>query len=135
MPIKSYLVLLCSILFVSEGIAQAEKTTDRVVKLFEAGNTTELVEHFIPKIDLTVLNTNDIFSRDQAEQILKKFFKKHPPKAMELEHKGTSRLEDKYRIGKLITEEDAYRITFFLKKVDDELYVKQLRIEQYNDDF
>ncbi len=135
MLIRTILVWGLSLFLSLPGWSQKEKTTDQIVKLIEAGNTTQLVEHFIPNIDLTVLDTDDIFSRDQAEQILKKFFKKHKPRSLELEHKGTSRLDDKYRIGKLITDNGSYRLTFFLKKVDESLYIKQLRIEPYEDDF
>ncbi len=112
-----------------------ENTTDEVVRLLKAGNSAELSQHFIPNIDLTILETDDVFSRAQAEQILKNFFKKHRPTDLQLEHQGTSKLDDRYRIGKLKTKNGAFRLTFFMKKVEDRLYIKQLRIEEYNDDF
>jgi len=54
--------------------------TDQVVGYIKTANVKELAKHFADNIDLAVDDTDDIVSRAQAEQILKKFFDKNQPK-------------------------------------------------------
>lgn len=100
----------------------------------EAGNAASLSEHFTNKVDLTLPETNELFSKAQAEQILKEFFEGHPPQELILEHQGTSKLKDRYRIGKLSTSEGNYRLTYFMKQVEGVSRIKKLRIELYEGD-
>jgi hypothetical protein len=117
------------------GLSAQDAVKDKVVQSMKAGNPKELVSTFIPNIDLTVKETNDVYSRAQAEQILRKFFNDHPPVDLVIEHSGVSKFGDKYFIGILRTRTGYFRVTFFLKKNEDELQVKQLRIETSKNDF
>ncbi len=76
-----------------------------------------------------------MYSKAQAEQILRKFFNDHPPVGMVIEHSGVSKSGDKYFIGILRTTTGYFRTTFFLKRVDESFQVKQLRIETSKNDF
>lgn len=108
---------------------------DRVLQAMRTGNSKELVNLFIPNIDLTVKETSDVYSKAQAEQILRKFFNDHQPVDMVIEHSGVSKFGDRYFIGILRTRNGFFRVTFFLKRTDDEQLVKQLRIENSRNDF
>ena len=112
---------------------EAEK--DQVVAALKAGTSKDLAALFIPNIDLTVRETSDVYSRTQAEQILRKFFNENPPIDLVIEHSGVSKFGDKYFIGILRTRTGYFRVTFFLKKGDEDFQVKQLRIEASKNDF
>jgi hypothetical protein len=117
------------------GLNAQDAVKDKVVQAMKAGNPKELAATFIPNIDLTVKETSDVFSRAQAEQILRKFFNDHPPVDMVIEHSGVSKFGDQYFIGILRTRSGYFRTTFFMKKIDEEFQVKQLRIEASKNDF
>ena len=122
--------------FCSHLIAGAQTDiTPVVITLIQGGKSAELSNYFIPNIDLTVLDNDDVYSKQQAAQILKKFFEMHVPKKFTIEHEGKSKLDDSYRIGKLTTEKGDFRVTFFLKKIGDKNLIKQLRIELNNGSF
>lgn len=116
------------------GAQAQEVVKDQVVEAMKTGNSRDLAAHFIPNIDLTVKDNADVYSKAQAEQILRKFFNDHPPVDMVIEHSGVSKFGDKYFIGILRTRSGYFRVTFFLKKMDDQLQVKQLRIETSKND-
>lgn len=122
---------IMAIVWAHYSFAQSEE--DRVGQLLGSGNTKELSLEFTPNIDLTVLETDDVYSRAQAAQILKKFFQDHPPKAFSKEHNGKTKAGDSYVIGILSTSNGNFRTTYFLKQVKDEQRVKQLRIEKDRD--
>lgn len=122
-------------LLLSLGLQAQDEVKDQVVLAMKTGNAKDLAAHFIANIDLTVKETADVYSKAQAEQILRKFFNDNPPVDMVIEHSGVSKFGDKYFIGILRTRTGYFRVTFFLKKTDADLQVKQLRIESSKNDF
>ena len=127
------LLLFLTIMLFSIGIQAQDEVKNKVVQAMKTGNSKELAEHFIPNLDLTVKEASDVYSKAQAEQIIRKFF--NPPTDLVIEHTGVSKLGDKYFIGILRTSNGQFRVTFFLKKTDTVFQVKQLRIETSKNDF
>lgn len=131
---KRLLLLVLLSMPTAWALAQdAEK--DRVIDAMRMGDARELASLFIASIDLTVKEASDVYSKAQAEQILRKFFNENPPVDMVIEHSGVSKSGDKYFIGILRTRNGYFRTTFFLKKTDATFQVKQLRIENSKNDF
>jgi uncharacterized protein YycO len=126
--------LLFALVLPFTGLQAQEVVKDKVVLALKTGNSRDLAMHFIPNIDLTIKETADVYSKAQAEQILRKFFNDHPPVDLVIEHSGVSKFGDKYFIGILRTRSGYFRVTFFLKKMDDDFQVKQLRIENSKND-
>lgn len=111
------------------GVHAQSTVKDEVVKALRTGNPKELAKNFIPNIDLTVVGASDVYSKVQAEQILRKFFDEHVPSGFATEHEGVSKMGDSYCIGRLTTNNGDYRVTFFVKRIGAADQVKQLRIE------
>ncbi len=116
-------------LFTTSVFAQTD-ITDQVTGHVKTANTKELAKLFLDDIDLAVEDTDDIVSRAQAEQILKKFFDKNQPKNFSIKHKGKSQVGVDYRIGDLETSGGNYRVTFSLKIVGDAYRVSSFRVEK-----
>ncbi|MBK6343055.1 MAG: DUF4783 domain-containing protein [Flavobacteriales bacterium] len=117
------------------GAVAQDAEKDRVVDAIKMGDAKELSALFIASIDLTVKDASDVYSKAQAEQILRKFFNENPPVDLVIEHSGVSKSGDKYFIGILRTRTGYFRTTFFLKKGESGFLVKQLRIENSKNDF
>ena len=129
------LALLFAFLLAVFGLQAQDDVKDQVVQAMRTGNSKELANHFIANIDLTVKDASDVYSKAQAEQIVRKFFNDNPPIDLVIEHSGVSKVGDKYYIGILRTRTGYFRTTFFLKKADTAFQVKQLRIENSKNDF
>jgi hypothetical protein len=129
------LVLLLSTALLAIGLQAQDDVKEKVVQAMRTGNSKDLAAHFIPNIDLTIKETADVYSKAQAEQIVRKFFNDNPPVDLVIEHSGVSKLGDKYFIGILRCNTGYFRVTFFLKKTDAVFQVKQLRIENSKNDF
>ncbi len=134
-PFMNRFVLLLSTLLLAFGLQAQDDVKEKVVQAMRTGNSKDLAVHFIPNIDLTIKETADVYSKAQAEQIVRKFFNDNPPVDLVIEHSGVSKLGDKYFIGILRTTTGYFRVTFFLKKTDAAFQVKQLRIENSKNDF
>jgi len=102
---------------------------DAISLAIKSGDSKKVALYFMPSVDLTVETSEDVYSKDQAEMIIRRFFEDHVPKSFALQHEGKSKLDDYYYIGTLKTEEGNFRLTFFLKKSEDKFRIKQMRIE------
>ena len=108
--------------------------TEKIAGLLGTGNSKALSGYFTPNVDLTVVETDDVYSKAQAEQILKKFFEENPPSTFKIEHDGKTKAGDRYVIGTLSTSKGKFRVTYFLKQINDAQLIKQLRIEESSDE-
>lgn len=94
------------------------------------GNSSLISELFLSNLDLNVAGNDDVYSKAQATQILRNFFEQNSAMKFTVEHEGSSKNGDIYRIGTLTTKSGNYRVTFFLKNDGGKFMVKELRIEK-----
>lgn len=92
------------------------------------GNSLELSNHFNSEIELIVLDIENVYSKSQAQVILKDFFKEHYVEDFIIKHQGDKE-NMHYVIGDLVTTGKTYRISFILKTINNQLLIHQLRIE------
>jgi hypothetical protein len=116
-----FLLISFSILFAQseENIAAALKT----------GNSKEIAKYFGANVNIKILNQEDIYSKNQAELILKDFFTKNTIKNYLPKHNGTSKNGAQYTIGVLNTNNGNFRVYYFLKKNTDGIQIQEFRIE------
>lgn len=119
--------LLLTLAIASMTFAQDIKSG--VSSAFKSGNSKSLAEHFTSTLDLVVSDNDDVYSKVQAEQILRKFFESHSPTSFKIIHDGESRSGTKYFIGELETSNGSYRVTINMKAVSGAQKIHQLRIE------
>lgn len=126
---KRFLMILAIVPALSMGLMAQNQAADDIANLLKTGNASGLSSYFMNNVDLTILNNDDVYSKNQATQITKRFFDENPPGAFIIKHEGKSKLDDHYRIGTLSTVNGEYRVTYFLKNNDGNYLIKQLRIE------
>lgn len=96
----------------------------------ESGNAKEVSQFFSSNVELKIKEQEDVYSKTQAEHIVKEFFAKHQPHSFNIIHRGTSKKGARYAIGKLKTNNGEFRIYFFVKNIDDSQYIHELRFEE-----
>lgn len=126
----NYLFSIAFILFCSFGFSQTD-ITDQVKGHISTGNAKGLSAYFTGNIDLGVEDNEDVYSRTQAEMILKNFFAKNVPSNFTIIHKGSSTMKVAYRIGTLKTKNGKeFRVTFNMKEVAGKYQIHQMQIEE-----
>lgn len=110
-------------------------TPDEVADAIKTGDAGAISKHFSDNIDLKILDREDVYSKAQAELIIKDFFAKHSVKSFTLIHKSAPSKGDntQYSIGSLETYNGKFRVYFLLKKNVFKVMVSQLRIEAENE--
>ncbi len=103
---------------------------DDLAVAIRAGDARQVAMHFDSKVDLSLSNNEDIYSKAQAELLIKDFFSKNPPKSFNLVHKGSSKEGTLFAVGTLIsTNGKTFRVSFVMKIVTEKNIIQELRFE------
>ena len=108
-----------------------EDIPEGIITAIRTGSASNLAKYFNINVELTIDNNEEIYSKEQAELILKDFFSKNTPSAFDVLHKG-GKEGSRYAIGNLTTSNGNFRITILVKIKDSQPYIHQLRIEKEN---
>ena len=99
-----------------------------VTNALRSGDAKAISRYFGNTVDLTIANQEEVYSKTQAEQILKDFFNKNTPKSFTLMHKGESKEGAYYAIGTYISSQGVtYRTYFYLKQQGGTTVIQELR--------
>lgn len=101
-----------------------------IAKALSSGDAVALAEYFDENVELIVFDEEGIYSKSQAEQVVKKFFVEYPPKSFKLVHKGTNNKALHFCIGDMQIDGETYRVSFYLKQTDKGLLIQELGIEE-----
>ncbi len=117
-------------LFLIIGSSFAMDVYDEISLSIRSGDAKQLSSFFGPTIDLTIINKEDVYSKAQAEQVIKDFFSKNTPKSFTIIHKGASPEGTQYAIGSLVaTNGKTFRTSFYIKSSNGKNILQELRFE------
>ena len=125
---KSCLFLMTCLLSWNALWAQSD-ISPAVSAALKKGDATAIASYFMPQVELTLNGKDGLVDKAQAQQMIAAFFSENPPQAFTIKHQGTSKLDDQFRIGELTTAKGMFRVTFFMKKNNNALQIKQFKIE------
>jgi len=101
---------------------------DDIATAIRSGDAHSIAKFFGTNVDLTILNQEEMYSKAQAEQVLKDFFSKNNPTSFTIIHTGISKEGSKYAIGSLTTSQGTtYRTYFYSKQTGNVSYIQELR--------
>jgi hypothetical protein len=120
--------VLAFLLFLLPFAASAD-VADQVADAIRTGNAKEISKYFADNVDLKVLDQENIYSKAQAELILKDFFAKHPVQEFTIVHKSAPKNDSQFATGTLKTTNGIYRVHYLMKGAAGVTTVTQFRIE------
>ena len=126
--------LLTSFLIFSSITFATLDVVDDIAIAIRSGNAKELSKYFNTNIDLNIPGNEGVYSKAQAELILKDFFAKHPLKSFSILHQGSSKDGARYAIGNLVTEKGTFRTYFYMKKKSDRYYIHEFSLSVEDED-
>jgi hypothetical protein len=122
-------VVLLSFLFNSFIATFSADVSDDIAAAVRTGNAAAIAKYFAASVDLKVLDQENIYSKAQAELILKDFFSKHSLKTFNIAHKSVLKNDSQFAIGTLETTNGKFRVNFVMKTAAGVSTITQFRIE------
>ncbi|MGD2036106.1 MAG: DUF4783 domain-containing protein [Bacteroidales bacterium] len=124
---KKGLWLIPCLLILTQTVFSSD-LPEQIITAFNSGNASILSRYFNQTVELTLFDKEEIYSKTQAEIILRDFFARNPPSQFIILHEG-GKESSKYAIGRYTSNSKTYRITFLLKSFNSKVFIHQLRIE------
>lgn len=101
---------------------------DDIALAMRSGNINQLARYLDTRVDISLPEKSDTYSKSQAELIIRDFFSTNVVRNFLVKHKGeNSGLE--FCIGVLQTRNGDYRTTLFIKQKGDRLLLQELRFQ------
>jgi hypothetical protein len=125
---KQIKILIVILLCASATVLQAQnlKLPADIAGALEGGNAKEISKRFNSSVELILNQSQDVYGKSQAEQILRSFFDGNGPsfKYKDLHSSGREESHCNF-IGQLFTSKGTYRVYIYIK--NDQIY--QMRVE------
>lgn len=99
---------------------------DEVVGAIRGGNSAELAKYFDSRVDITLPDKSDTYSKAQAETIIRDFFNSKGVVGFELKHKGENG-GAQFCVGILKTKNSEYRTHLFMRQRGDRQLLQEIR--------
>src|SRR4051812_33555561 len=107
------------LLFLSVHGFAAVDQYDEIGDAIRTGDSHKIATYFDSKVDLALGNQEDVYSKAQAELLVKDFFSKNPAKSFALVHKGSSKEGTLFAVGTLTSSNGkTFRVSFVMKSVN-----------------
>ena len=123
----------CILLFIfvsSIHYTEAQDVSNDIVQYIQSGNTKELAKYFNKRIDVTINQTGNNYSSDQAELIIKNFLSAIPNKEFTILQKGSTEYNTRFIVGVLKSKNEKYKTYILLKPFQKILYIQDIRFEK-----
>jgi hypothetical protein len=128
------LTTIIMLLGITIGLAaQTEgKLPDGITQATRSGDAVELASYFNNKIELVLPSKSGVFSKEQAQFLLKDFFENYPPSSFQIIHQGI-RENATFAIGRYNHSKGQFRILFLTKNSGTQTLIHQLRVEKQDE--
>jgi len=127
---KSMKTFFFSFLIIVSVFIPGYEVFDDIGSAIKSGSSEGVAKYFSSMVDLTILDKEGNYSKQQATQILKDFFSKNPVKDFRIIHRGEAKDGSKYAIGTLTSSSGVFRVYFLLTKNGEKMLMQQLRFEK-----
>lgn len=104
--------------------------SSQVNSALSSGNSTMLSAYFESTVNITILDKENTYSKQQAEIILKDFFAKNPVISFKSIHEGASPEGSKFAVGKLTTSNGTFRTFILVKQKGASFVIQEIRFEE-----
>ena len=100
-----------------------------ISKYLGMGDAEKLSAWFSDNLEITIFSSTSDYSRNQACQVLKSFFKSYTPRSFEIAHKA-GRGNMKYALGTLTAGGEHFLVTIFVGYKGSSYKIQHLKIER-----
>ena len=123
------LTIFFSPLLAGDGVSAQSLGT--ITQALGKGDTDALASMMDAEVELSILEDENLYSRDQARQKLATFFSANTPSGFSQMHQGSSKSDNaEYCIGNLATSNGAYRVYIYVAKQGDRTVLQELRFDR-----
>ncbi|PWT74224.1 MAG: hypothetical protein C5B59_11610 [Bacteroidetes bacterium] len=123
--IVGWALIICAFILLS---FRSFFSIDAVATAIRSGNVNQLSQYLDCRVDISLPDKSDTYSKSQAEMVIRDFFANIGVRNFQVKQKGENN-EFVYCIGILETQNGNFRTSLFLKQKGDRQYLQELRFQ------
>jgi uncharacterized phage-like protein YoqJ len=130
----NYKILLFLLLANTSFSLQAqnlEAVEKSLTTAFVKRDARQLTNHFSNTLSIELPNKSGSYSKEQAQMVLRDFFKTHKPDGFSIIYKGENRDSSQFLIGLMQHGSNQYRVYVLMKKQKGQLLIHHLNIARH----
>lgn len=104
-------------------------TIDDITYAIRVGNVGELSRYLDSRVDISLPDKSDTYSKIQAEIIIRDFFSTNGVQNFTIKHRGNNGGGSEFCVGVLQTRNGDYRTTLFVKQKGDKQLLQEIRFQ------
>jgi hypothetical protein len=119
------------ILILAPAISLMSFNLEAITKAIKDGDADALGQYFGPKVEISIADEGNEYSKAAAIEAVRKFFSKNPPMSFVQVHQGKSKGNAAhYCIGNMETRDATFRVYIYLEKSGSDFKIKELRFDK-----
>lgn len=130
--ITRIIAIVATLLLTAVGAAAQSDGNDvfnPISKYIVQGNAEALSAWFADNLEISVISKASNSSRNQAKQVMKRFFDNYTPRSFQINHTA-GRINMKYALGTLNAGGEKFHVTIFVSRKDGPYRIQQLKIDR-----
>jgi hypothetical protein len=92
----------------------------------KASNAKEVIKFFNTSVDMNLAGEASMYSKTQAEFVLRDFFKKFPATDFRIQHTGSSKGGLQFAIGEYVSNGDVFDVLIRVKEVSGAYLIHEI---------
>ncbi|GAA0874589.1 hypothetical protein GCM10009118_09970 [Wandonia haliotis] len=128
--VMKFLTVIVTFLVLSGSLFSQDRLYTDLERAFQNGDEKSIVAHASDRLLLDIDKKESMYSRSQAEMILRDFFSKNRPNSFKLIFKGNAKSSSAYAVGILEAGSKKFRVTITLKENGNSFKIEQLSVEE-----
>ena len=129
--LRKYLLFLCCLISIQSSLfAQNNRAAlDEIAGAIRSNRVQEIWKYFDNFVPITINNNQSNYSHNQAQQVLRDFFDKNPPREFKVMDSGAPTPSSPYLIASFNSPNGKYIMYVLLKQKDANSYqIKEIRL-------
>jgi hypothetical protein len=127
---KLYTRAILTILSLFFALAVHAQALEDVTNGIRSGNATAVSKYFDNNVAITISSNQSVYSKAQAEIVLKDFFTRNQVRDFTVKQGGPSGENAQYAVGVLTTSNGVYQIYLIMKLKDNAYVLREIRFEK-----
>ena len=113
------------------ALGAPQATLSDITKAISNGDVAALSGYFDQTVEIALQDEEDVYNKEEATSIIKRFFSQNKPKSFSQVHQGTSKGNDsQYCIGNLVTEDANFRVYIYMRVDGNQYRIQELRFDR-----
>ena len=125
---KRFWILILLVFFTFNQVNAQNNIIDDISLGFANSDQETIAKYIGNKVEINLFDLSGVYSKAQAEMVLKDFFDKYEVQSFQLFNKSNANGgPSKFAIGNLNTRNGNFRIFFILKELEGAYFIQEMR--------